>query len=262
MFNKNRMFPIPRITESFIDAVATGAGWHRYCEIHKPASGRQNADYLGDDAIIELKIIEEERLEKTETQEKLAKLFLSVGISADEIDISFENIPIEIRREVENILSKPIQTAVKSASNQIRHTREDLDCKFKAGVLFIINNGYNYLNARNFERLVVARCKNDSTQIDYVICGTVEYHQGEFDSYVFCESNCHEIRNEKVWNSGKLVTEILLSKFGDAMGEMMKNQMSPKFWDKSLAPVSEIRFVNSGVEYVREKPLVPDSRFS
>ena len=262
MFNKNRMFPIPRITESFVDAVAKTLGWNRYSDHHTPAMGRQNADYLSNDAIIELKIIEEERLEKVESQEKLANLFSSVGISSDEVDISFEHIPIEIRSEIEKILSKPIQEAVKSASKQIRHTREDLTRESNVGILFIVNNGYNYLSANNFEQLVVKRCKNDSTQIDYVICVTIEYHQGNFDSFIFLETNCYEIRDAKKWNGGKSVIEALSAKFGDAMGEIMKNQMNPQFWDKSLAPVTEIRFVKDGIEYVREKPFVPDSRVS
>jgi len=58
------MFPIPRITESFVDSIAQDLGWRRYLDAHTPSDGRLNADYLGNNAIIELKIMKEEGLDK------------------------------------------------------------------------------------------------------------------------------------------------------------------------------------------------------
>ena len=66
------MFPIPRITESFVDSIADDMSWQRYIDAHTPRDGRLNADYLGAGAIIELKIIEEEGLDKAGRQNKLA----------------------------------------------------------------------------------------------------------------------------------------------------------------------------------------------
>ena len=120
------MFPIPRITESFVDSVARDLGWQRYLDVHTPLKGRLNADYLADGAIIELKILEEEGLEKAERQRKLAKLLSVSELNATEVDIDFENIPASIKQEVQKIVSMPIQSAVKKASKQIRHSGEDL----------------------------------------------------------------------------------------------------------------------------------------
>jgi hypothetical protein len=255
------MFPIPRITESFVDSVAHDLGWHRYLDLHTPAPGRLNADYLGDDAIIELKILEEEGLEKAERQRKLAKLLSVSESNATELDISFESIPASVKREVQKLVSMPIQSAVKKASRQIRHSGEDLGRESDVGVLLIVNNGYSYLNADNFERLVVQRCLNDSNRINYAFCVTVEYHQGEFDAYVFCTARGHAIRNDGSWGIETKLADTFQAHFNDAMTQMMRDQMNPKLWKNQLAPVTDIRFESDGVHYVRKAPEVPDSRF-
>jgi len=254
------MFPIPRITESFVDGVVHDLGWRRYLDAHVPRDGRLNADYLDDGAIIELKIIEEEGLDKEERQEKLAKLFSLSQPNSSHIDLTFENIPVPISREVQKIVSMPIQSAIKKASRQITYSAEDLDRRSDSGVLLIVNNGYSYLNADNFERLVVQRCRNDSNHIDHAFCVTVDYHQGDFDAYVFLTARCHAIRDEGPWNAEKKLADKFQAHFNDAMTKMMRDQMNPEFWQKTLPPVTDIRFERYGVQYVREAPAVPGSR--
>jgi len=255
------MFPIPRITESFVDLVAHDLGWQRYLDLHTPLEGRLNADYLGEGAIVELKILEEEGLEKAERQRKLAKLLSVSKSNSTEVDISFENIPASVKQEVQKLISMPIQTAVKKASKQIRHSGEDLARQTDLGVLLIVNNGYSYLNADNFERLVVQRCRNDSNRINYAFCVTVDYHQGNFDAYIFCTTRGHAIREADSWNVETALADRFQARFNDAMTQMMQDQMNPKLWKNQLAAVTDIRFESDGVRYVRKAPEVPDSRF-
>lgn len=256
------MFPIPRITESFVDSIAQDLGWRRYLEAHTPTEGRLNADYLANNAIIELKIMEEEGLDKESRQAKLAKLFSQVHPNASQIDVTFENVPASITREVQAIVSMPIQSAVKKASRQIAHSTEDLGRDNDDGVLLIVNNGYSYLNAENFERLVVQRCRNDSNHIDYAFCVTVDYHQGDFDSYIFLTARCHTIRGEATWDLADAVADRFQARFNDAMGQMISDQMNPEFWRNRLPPVTDILFEKDGVKYIRKAPEVRDSRFS
>ena len=54
------MFPVPRITESFMDGVMYEMGWCRYTDKHPVAEGQLNADYLGSDSLAELNFFEEE----------------------------------------------------------------------------------------------------------------------------------------------------------------------------------------------------------
>ena len=68
-------FPIPRITESFIDKAVEKIGGRRLKKSEK-SEGFQNADYVLLGAVAELKIFEEEGLEKESRQDKIKK-FLS-----------------------------------------------------------------------------------------------------------------------------------------------------------------------------------------
>ena len=254
------MFPVPRITESFMDAVAIDVGWHRYLDLHTLRKGRLNADYLAPGFVIELKIIEEEGVRKEQRQKKLAKLFSSAYPQNSEIDIALETSPEHIRREVEKAVSGPIQTAVKKASQQIRETSEDLSRTSDTGVLLIVNNGFSYLNADSFERLVIRRCTNDSTRIAYAFCVTVEYHQGGFDAFVFCKARCHAIQQTAPWIHQEPLLQAIYNRFDEAMSRMMSDQMNPTLWSENLEPVIDIRFESDGVHYVRKAPDVPDSR--
>ena len=255
------MFPVPRITESFMDAVASDLCWERCAERYAPNSGRHNADYLSPGYIIELKILEEEGIEKEERQEKLSRLFRSAYPNSEEIDISVEETPESIRNELEKIVSGPIQTAVKKASRQIKETSEDLDLLDHAGVLLIVNCGYSYLNAETFETLVARRCANDSSRIAHIFCITVEYHQGDFDAYVFCTARGRAIRSPTSWELEEKVRDAVMARFEQAMTVMIKDQMNSDLWANRLNPIKDIRFEADGVRYVRGAPEVPDSRF-
>lgn len=256
------MFPIPRITESFVDSIAQELSWRRYLNAHIPDEGRLNADYLANNAIIELKIIEEEGLDKESRQAKLAKLFSEAHPNSSQIDLTFESIPASIKREVQTVVSMPIQSAVKKASRQIAHSAEDLGRHSDTGVLLMVNNGYSYLNADNFERLVVQRCRNDSHHINHAFCVTVDYHPGDFDSYIFLTARCHAIREEGTWVTAKALADRFQARFNDAMTEMMRDQMNPELWRNHLPPVTDILFEKDGVKNIRKAPEVPDSRFS
>ena len=155
----------------------------------------------------------------------------------------------------------PIQSAVKKASRQIRQTGEDLARKTDIGVLLIVNNGYSYLDADNFERIVVQRCLNDSSRINYAFCVTVDYHQGDFDGYIFCTARGHAIRNNDSWDVETALGDKFHARFNDAMTKMMQDQVNPKLWENQLSPVTDIRFESDGVHYMRNAPEVPDSRF-
>jgi len=67
-------FPIPRITESFIDKAVEKIEGRRLNEGEK-SEGIQNADYILPGAVAELKILEEEGLEKKSRQNKIKKFF-------------------------------------------------------------------------------------------------------------------------------------------------------------------------------------------
>jgi hypothetical protein len=223
--------------------------------------GEKNADYVSQSGLIaELKIIEEEGIEKATRQTKIAELYEKFGNLENTVDITLEHSPSDLKRELESIVSEPLKHPIKEASKQIQQSKAQLNLT-GPGVLIVVNNGYSYLNAENFSRLIVRRCQNDASAIDYATCITVDYHQGPFDAYVFCETSNHTIRGNKEWREGELLRDAVMDAFGRLMTEMMGDQMNPKLWDKSLGPIIDIEFLREGVRYVRKAPYFPDSRF-
>lgn len=254
------MFPIPKITESFIDDVMSKISWHRYAEVYPVVEGQLNADYVGPNAVAELKIFEEEGLAKEERQKAIAELFSPYASNGSVVDIELETIPSEISREFENLVSTPFKSAIKKASKQLNQSAS-VHRATGERVLIAVNNGYSYLNADNFERLLMSRVKRDSRSISYAACITVEYHQGDFDAYIFCTTRVHQINTSVAWKHEEAFVEAVGNKFNSAMTVMMGDQMNSDLWQNRQSPVKDIQFTKNGVEYIRGAPYVPDSRF-
>ncbi len=257
----NVIFPIPRITESFFDTVIEKAEGRRLDDEEK-AEGIDNADYLMTGAVLELKIFEEEGLEKKTRQEKIKKLFDQNYYLASEVDLDIKTIPDAIKPEYKKILGGPIQTAVKKAAKQIKATKQHLGRSLDFGILLAVNNGYASLQHDEFDNLVLTHARKDTSQIAFIICTTLEHHQGDFDTYVFLKTHCYPIKGGLKYPQSDKLIEIINGLFGEMMTIMMRNQMDPKLWDSSLLPVKDIHFDGDDVRYIRRAPEVPDSRFT
>ena len=254
-------FPIPRITESFIDKAVEKIGGRRLNE-GETVEGFQNADYILPGAVAELKILEEEGLEKGSRQKKIERFLSERYLLPTEVEINIRTIPEEIKPEFRQILGGPIQTAVKKAAKQIKGTKALLKKDLDLGILIAVNNGYGSLPDEEFEKIVLSYAKKDTSQIDFVICSTVDHHQGGFDSYVFISSHCYPVTAGLQYPKADDFIQAVNELFGEDMTYMMQNQIDPKLWDKSLPPISDILFEGEGVTFIRSAPEVPDSRFT
>jgi hypothetical protein len=61
--------------------------WHRYTDKYPIVEGQLNADYIGPNAVAELKIFEEEPLLRIEHQAKIASFFHLLGQAGKDIRI-------------------------------------------------------------------------------------------------------------------------------------------------------------------------------
>lgn len=104
--------------------------------------------------------------------------------------------------------------------------------------------------------------RKDTSQIDFILCSTVDHHQGDFDTYVFISSHCYPINAGLKFHKSEEMIQIINEIFGEAMTNMMRNQLDPKLWDNTLPPVTDIVFNGDGVKFIRKAPEVPDSRFT
>lgn len=153
----------PKITEDLIDKVFKQAGGSRL--VYDDPNKKRNADYIIDDYIFELKLIEEERLLKESVQNKLASFYSSDN--SNFIEIATDNFD-ELNYSIfTNIFRNPIQDAIKSASDQIKSTKNNiLDSQNYKGGIFLINNGTSSFTPQIFNDCVKKSLNNNTNNIE------------------------------------------------------------------------------------------------
>jgi len=256
-------FPVPRITEGFVDKIIELMGGRRLTEEEKGFEKDENADYLLPGTVAELKILEEEGLEKQGRQDKVAEALSNNFYLPDEVDIDIRRMPESAKARYRNIIGTPIRKRVRKAAKQIKKTKARLGRRNESGLLIAINNGFNSLPHDEFDNLLLSYCRYSTSQIDFILCTTVEYHQGGFDSYVFCSSNRYSIKDSIANPFKKDYIRLVGEEFNERMTYMIRNQVELMAANKDLlAPVSDIVFDRKGVRFIRRAPEVPDSRFT
>ena len=254
-------FPIPRLTEPFIDEIVRRVGGRRFTEVYSPPSGMANPDYVFPGFLAEAKILEEEGLAKNARQAKLAKILSGSGEKFAQEDF-YDAASPKLKRQIEDLLLEPIQGAIKKASKQFKAARALPLFGTFSTVLIAVNSGYSSLPPDLFKALVLRCCRQDTSQIDLSVCLSVHHHQGDFDSYVFFTKEAIHIHDQVSWDIEKRFIATADTCFEEAMTMMMCDQLNQDVWAQHLAPVEDILFEGDGISYVRRCLSVPDSRFS
>ncbi len=213
-----------------------------------------NADYSIHNGIAELKIFEEEPLQKKERQDELAAFFKEHFAISTQVDINIKHLTDDAKRGYKQIVGKRIKKAVKKAGKQISATKAALGRIFDFGLLIAVNNGYSSLPHDEFDNLVLTHAKHATSQIDFVLCATLEYHAGEWDSFVFSHSECYPTHAGLEYPQRTLFIEAVGKRFEHAMTEMMRMPCPQPDLSNSLSPVTDIRFERGGVTFTRTAP--------
>jgi hypothetical protein len=193
------------LTESDVDLVITAAGGER-----AHARNRPGADYRLNEAVIELKMLDEEGLFKPERQAKLAALFRNEELNRPVIVLDRDRLPQRDQVKYDHILEGPIKTAVAKARQQLKQSRAEFPDS-SCSLLFVVNNGYTALDHESLCQLIARRVRNDTTAIDGIIVAGCYFHTDGFDSYFLCPFEYVPInilspfssldRLEHAWNS-------------------------------------------------------------
>ena len=219
----------------------------------------ENPDYLFPGFLAEAKILEEEGLRKASRQPKLAKLLEEWEHGANGEDF-YDEAPSDLQRQIEDLLLKPIQGAVRKAAGQLAAARAVELFEGCGTVLIAINCGYSSIPSDLFQSLVLRSCRKDTSQIDFVACLSVHHHQGPFDSCVFFHKDAVSVHENAAWHGFNAFMSAADDLFLEAMTKMMQDQMNQSLWAVHLPPVEDIVFENNGVTYIRKAPPVLDSR--
>lgn len=256
-------FPVPRMTEGFIDVVVDSIGGRRPTDTEKDHGQSKNADYLFEGGVGELKILEEESLEKKERQHRIAKELGEKYLLPSEVVLDIKSMNDFVKADYKELIGVPIKKAVKKAARQIDATKRHLDRTLDWGLLIAVNNGFGSLPHDEFDNLVLTYCRKGTSQIDFILCATVEYHQGDFDSYVLCSPEGYSVHGGLENPLRDAFQQVVNDEFNNRMTEMMRNQMTlMQKGEDLLKPISDIRFEHDGVAFVWNAPDIPDTRFT
>lgn len=231
---------IPKITEKFMDKVIIRAGGKRL--EYESKEMLKNADYIIDNYIFELKILEEERLFNESVRIKLADLLKDQ--SKKNIEINHKNISKEKYNLYINIFRKPIQDAIKSASKQIKSTKNILnDHTLKGGIIFL-NNGTTSTPPEIFNECINRSITNNTSQIQshISICNWLETN-GYDSIYMY----------EKAPEAMDCIQQRIADAFDKEMDDFMNHWGRSGFpqSEEMLDPLRNISYEKYGITFTR-----------
>ena len=186
------------LTENDFDEIISNAGGRRYTD--DPKIQELNCDYVLDETVIELKITEEEPIDKKEKQKKFIELFPS---NADTVILYPSD---EQKYKYYRILESPIQNALKQASKQLQISAKNINAKLRIAI--IMNNGLYMVSKSEFEEIAIRKAQNDTSGIDILIICSMYYYSDQFDMRVFFEFKDFEINNIEYENKKDIIERL------------------------------------------------------
>jgi len=228
------------LSENDFDEIVLDAGGKRYP--YNPKNNELNCDYILDDVVIELKIIEEEPIEKEEKQKKFIELF-----PAD-----VETVILYPRKEQKysyyKILENPIKKALKKASKQLQVSETKVNANLKIAI--IMNNGLYMVSQKEFIDIAIRRAKNDTSGIDILIICSMHYYSDKFEMITLFEFKDFEINNVPYQNK-KQIIEKLRSSWNKKMEQYMTEQITNPKLHREKEPIKDLVFESNGIRYVK-----------
>jgi hypothetical protein len=241
-------FRIRRLSEAEIETVVIRAGGKR---AHPDADRRslRGADFVLGSSVIELKILEDEGLDKPERQRKLAKLFRERYPTRPTIVLDRGLLDAQGQRTYDRIVEGPVKTAVSSARQQLQQSRSEHNAT--STVLWIINNGYSSLSHSALMDLVARRARNDSSDINAVVVSGAYFYSDTFDSFFLWPFDCTPIHLDRPFQEFEALRDAWNGLTMDRMTALLHE---PLVADATKGPVVDLSFQLEGVTYVMPTP--------
>lgn len=245
-------FKISKFTENDFTSIIESIDGRRF-SMDDSKETQQNCDYVFQDALIELKLVEENLIEKKAKRDKLAELFIRNSNSKTVI-LASELLTEKQQREYYRILETPIKTALKKASKQLQESSESENV---VKVALIINNGLSFMMPEEFEKIAMERAKNDTSGIDILLIGGCYFFSDKFDSYVIFPL-------KELYLNGVYRTDIV-DAIRDGWNVFLNQFMTRHITDTDLIrnkePLKDISFEIGDILYVKPPPKMGKSDF-
>ena len=190
------MLQIRPLTEEDIIGVVNSCGG-RLAHPDADTRSKKGADFVISDTVVELKMLDEDGLQKRERQKRVAKIFCEDGYDSPVVVLDKARLSFSAKRLYDRAISGPIKNAISSAGKQLKQTRIELP-ETTRSVLWILNNGYSALSDDDLAEIVEHRVRNDTSNIDGIILGGCFYHSDEFESFYLWPLRYIPIRRGKL----------------------------------------------------------------
>lgn len=241
-------FRIRRLSEAEIETVVVNAGG----KLAHPDADRRSqrgADFVLGSSVIELKILEDEGLDKPDRQKKLAMLFRERFPKRPTVVLDRGMLDTQGQRSYDRIVEGPVKTAVGSARQQLQQSRSEHNAG--STVLWVINNGYSSLSHSALMELVARRARNDSSDIDAVVVSGAYFYSDSFDSIFLWPIDCTPIHLDRPFQDFEALRDAWNGLAAERMTALLRE---PAIADDAKGPVVDISFQLEGVTYVMPTP--------
>lgn len=232
-----------KLTENDFDEMIYDAGGIRYTDKYEVRDGEDNCDYILDNAVIELKIIEEEPIEKKEKQKKFAKLFQSDTKTV----VLYPKK--EQEREYYKILASPIKERLSKASKQLKISAKRFNKENKIAI--IMNQGLTMTSHNEFKKIAIERTKNDTSGIDILIVCGIYYFSDKIEMIPLVYFEDFHIRGK---DCKEIITKLRIA-WNKKIKDYMTQQMVDTDLQRTKEPIQDLFFELNGIRYV--KPPIP-----
>lgn len=244
---------VAKVSEADFDQMIAAAGGRR-CVQDSSVQANLNADYTLDDAFLELKLVEEEGLEKDSRRSKVAALFRVTQPGRPVVVLDPAQLDADGERRYFNIMAGPVQTAVKKAARQLESTRCEAGGDWTR-VVVAINNGYTALSHEEFKRVVLKSARHDPTKrIDTAVVGGIYHYSDQFDSYVLFPLEECPINISRRFQSFAKLKEQWDAFSEQVMTSLIRGDDPNRRFEKM--PVVDIAFDIDSVSYVKPAPKI------
>jgi len=240
---------INRIHEKDFDSIVEEAGGSRI-KTNGAGSRGKNADYILNEAIVELKLIREEGLVKESRRKKVAEMFRETQPDRPVVVLDPKILSKTKLRKYYNLLERPIHTAVRTAAKQVHDTKLRFGTD-STTVLMILNDGYTALSMDEFREVVGKTVRNDTSKIDYAVAGGIYYYSDRFDSYFFSRFDLIPVNVDKSFPSYNALLDTWNKWVEKYMTSVVLGQQKS---DDDRLPLIDLNFEIDGIEYVKTCP--------
>jgi len=244
-------FHLNRIHEADVDQIVADCGGRRVVG-DDSAVTEPNADYVLHEALIELKLFEEEGLEKETRRRKVAEIFSDALPDRPVVVLDPTLLGEEQRRKYYNAMEGPIKTQVKKAARQLHSTWGNHGCRH-VRVLLAVNNGYTALDQEEFASLVLKCAANDTSKIDFVVVGGVYYYSDKFDNYFIAPFELISVNRTAEFPSFEQLRDGWYRHVEQEMTAMIMREAPI---DDRKLPVMDLGYEIDGVKFVKPAPPI------